>query len=118
MGVRLYLDDFGTGYNSFDVLKRISVDGIKIDRSVVRDIASDPINQALVIAAISIVADLKIDLVAEGVEDRATLEFLAHHGIKRFQGFLFHRPEETRLSAPAFLQAEHPGHKDRVRYLA
>jgi diguanylate cyclase len=118
MGVRLYLDDFGTGYNSFEVLKRINVDGIKIDRSVVRDIVSDPIDQALVIAAISIVADLKIDLVAEGVEDRATLEFLAHHGIRRFQGFLFHRPEETRLAAPAFLQAEHPSHEDRVRYPA
>lgn len=95
MGVRVYLDDFGTGYNSFDVLKRIGVDGIKIDRSVVRDIACDPIDQALVIAAISIVADLGIELVAEGVEDEATLEFLSHHGIKKFQGFLFHRPEEA-----------------------
>jgi diguanylate cyclase len=95
MGVRLYLDDFGTGYNSFDVLKRIGVDGIKIDRKVVRDIASDPIDQALVIAAISIVADLGIDLVAEGVEDEATLEFLSHHGIKKFQGYLFHQPEEV-----------------------
>jgi diguanylate cyclase len=94
-GVRLYLDDFGTGYNSFEALKRIGVDGIKIDRSVVRDMASDPIDQALVVAAISIVADLAIDLVAEGVEDQATLDFLSHHGIKRFQGFLFHRPQEV-----------------------
>ncbi len=94
-GVRLYLDDFGTGYNSFEALKRIGVDGIKIDRSVVRGIASDPIDQALVVAAISIVADLRIDLVAEGVEDQTTMDLLAHHGIKRFQGFLFHRPEEA-----------------------
>jgi EAL domain-containing protein (putative c-di-GMP-specific phosphodiesterase class I) len=117
MGVRLFLDDFGTGYNSFDVLKRIGVDGIKIDRSVVRDIASDPIDQALVIAAISIVADLKIDLVAEGVEDQATLEFLAHHGIKRFQGFLFHRPEEARLAAAAYSPTNNRGRKDKLRYL-
>jgi diguanylate cyclase len=95
MGVRLYLDDFGTGYNSFDILKRIDVDGIKIDRKVVRDIACDPIDQALVVAAISIVADLGIELVAEGVEDTTTLDFLVHHGIKRFQGYLFHRPEEA-----------------------
>jgi diguanylate cyclase (GGDEF)-like protein/PAS domain S-box-containing protein len=94
-GVRLYLDDFGTGYNSFEALKRIDVDGIKIDRSVVRDMASDPIDQALVVAAISIVSALAIDLVAEGVEDQVTLDFLSHHGIKRFQGFLFHRPQEV-----------------------
>jgi EAL domain-containing protein (putative c-di-GMP-specific phosphodiesterase class I) len=95
MGVRLYLDGFGTGYNSFDVLKRVLVDGIKIDRSVVSGIASDPIDQALVAASISIVADLGIDLVAEGVEDQPTVDFLAHLGIRKFQGYLFHRPEEA-----------------------
>jgi diguanylate cyclase (GGDEF)-like protein/PAS domain S-box-containing protein len=92
-GVRIYLDDFGTGYNSFDVLKRLPVDGIKIDRSVTKDIVSDQIDQALVKAAVSIVADLGIDLVAEGIEDAATLEYLRQLGVRKFQGYLFHVPE-------------------------
>ena len=92
-GVRIYLDDFGTGYNSFDVLKRIAVDGIKIDRSVTSDIVSGPISQALVKAAVSISADMEIDLVAEGIENHATLQFLRRLGVSKFQGYFFHRPE-------------------------
>ncbi|WP_199203043.1 PAS domain-containing protein [Paraburkholderia madseniana] len=92
-GVRIYLDDFGTGYNSFDLLKRIAVDGIKIDRSVTSDIMSGPISQALVKAAVSISVDLELDLVAEGIEDDATLQFLRRLGVSKFQGFFFHRPE-------------------------
>ncbi|CAH2801223.1 MAG: diguanylate cyclase/phosphodiesterase (GGDEF & EAL domains) with PAS/PAC sensor(s) [uncultured Paraburkholderia sp.] len=92
-GVRIYLDDFGTGYNSFDVLKRIAVDGIKIDRSVTSNIVSGPISQALVKAAVSISADMAIDLVAEGIENHATLQFLRRLGVTKFQGYFFHRPE-------------------------
>ncbi|NTH14230.1 PAS domain S-box protein [Agrobacterium rhizogenes] len=92
-GIRLYLDDFGTGYNSFDVLKRINVDGLKIDRSVVARIEMDPIDQALMSAALSIAKTRGLDLVAEGVEERSTLDFLMDVGVSKFQGFLFHRPE-------------------------
>ncbi|RDK00032.1 PAS domain-containing protein [Paraburkholderia lacunae] len=103
-GVRIYLDDFGTGYNSFDVLKRIAVDGIKIDRSVTSDIMSGAISQALVKAAVSISADMELDLVAEGIEDDATLQFLRRLGVSKFQGFFFHRPEPAacaiRTSSP------------------
>lgn len=103
-GVRIYLDDFGTGYNSFDVLKRIAVDGIKIDRSVTSDIMSGAISQALVKAAVSISVDMELDLVAEGIEDDATLQFLRRLGVSKFQGFFFHRPEPAayaiRTSSP------------------
>jgi EAL domain-containing protein (putative c-di-GMP-specific phosphodiesterase class I)/uncharacterized membrane protein YeaQ/YmgE (transglycosylase-associated protein family) len=97
-GIRLYLDDFGTGCNSFDILTRIQVDGIKIDRSVMVGIVTDPIDQALIFAALSIVNKFGIDLVAEGIEDPETLEFLIELGVSKFQGFLFHKPEPAEMA--------------------
>jgi EAL domain-containing protein (putative c-di-GMP-specific phosphodiesterase class I) len=93
MGVHLYLDDFGTGYNSFDMIKRIPVDGIKIDHSVTRGVLDNPIDQALISSSIYIARTKNLTLVAEGVEDADTFEHLTRLGASKFQGFFFHKPE-------------------------
>ena len=95
LGVPVYLDDFGTGYNSFDLLKTLTVDGIKIERSLVADILSSPVDQAVVSAACSIAERLDINLVVEGVETEEVFKELKQLGAPRFQGYLFHRPTEA-----------------------
>ncbi|MBB3769670.1 diguanylate cyclase (GGDEF)-like protein [Angulomicrobium tetraedrale] len=94
-GIYVYLDDFGNGYNSFEALKRLPVDGIKIDWSVTRDLLSDPIDKALMMAAISIARSLGLELVAEGVEEEIQLTKLRELGAMMYQGFLFHRPTDA-----------------------
>lgn len=88
----VWLDDFASGYNSFDMLKRISVDGIKIDRSFVQDIERDPIDRAVIGSIADISASLSLDVIAEGVETAAMLDVLVKKGFTRFQGYYFHRP--------------------------
>ena len=94
-GLHIYLDDFGNGYNSFEVLKRLKVDGIKIDWTVTRDILQDPIDEALMKAAISIAQSLGLELVAEGVEKEGQLAKLRELGALHFQGFHFHQPMDA-----------------------
>ncbi len=94
-GVKVFLDDFGTGYNSFDILKRISVDGLKLDHSVIKDVMASPIDQALVGASLGIARNLDLDLVAEGVDRSEVVDFLSSLGVKKFQGYYFHQPEEV-----------------------
>ncbi|QIB34998.1 putative bifunctional diguanylate cyclase/phosphodiesterase [Ancylobacter pratisalsi] len=94
-GMHIYLDDFGNGYNSFEALKRLPVDGIKIDWTVTRDLLQDPIDEALMKAAISIANSLKLELVAEGVELDVQLSKLLELGVHQYQGFFFHRPAEA-----------------------
>jgi diguanylate cyclase len=92
-GYEVWLDDFGVGYNSFELLKRMTVDGVKIDGSFVRDVLRDPVDRALVEGIVSIGKSLGLGIVAEGVEDRATLRRLTEMGIATVQGHLFHRAE-------------------------
>ncbi|MCK0196464.1 EAL domain-containing protein [Ancylobacter sp. 6x-1] len=104
-GIRLYLDDFGSGYNSFDLLKQLSVDGIKIDWTVTHDLLKDPIDEALIRAAVSIADSLGLEFVAEGVEAEPELARLKILGVKLFQGHYFHRAEPAPdvLGIPAHL---------------
>ncbi|MFC7050149.1 EAL domain-containing protein [Emcibacter nanhaiensis] len=98
LDVPVYLDDFGTGYNSFDLLKTLTVDGIKIERSLVADILSSPVDQAVVSAACSIAESLDINLVVEGVETEEVFGELKRLGVPRFQGYLFHKPEAAEMA--------------------
>ena len=92
MGVRVAIDDFGTGYSSLSYLKRFPIDTIKIDRSFIRDVTSDIDDAAIVSAIIAMAQSLKLEVVAEGVETEAQLNFVRGKGCTAMQGFLFSEP--------------------------
>jgi EAL domain-containing protein (putative c-di-GMP-specific phosphodiesterase class I) len=92
MGVRLALDDFGTGYSSLSYLRRFALDTLKVDRSFVRDLESDPHATPLVEAVISMASALGLAVVAEGIETEAQRSQLAALGCRYGQGYLLGRP--------------------------
>ncbi|MHA4867598.1 sensor domain-containing phosphodiesterase [Duganella sp. PWIR1] len=104
LGVRLAIDDFGTGYSSLAYLQSMPANVVKIDQSFIRDLASDPRQQALVRAMITLSQDLGHHVVAEGVETKAVLDFLREAGCDEVQGYLFAAP----LEAKAFVDYSCP----------
>ncbi|MFW3615900.1 putative bifunctional diguanylate cyclase/phosphodiesterase [Billgrantia antri] len=92
LGVHLALDDFGTGFSSLAYLKSLPLDELKIDRSFVSNLDADGSDAAIVETILSMAQHLGIDVVAEGVENRAQRDFLLMRGCRLFQGFFFHRP--------------------------
>jgi diguanylate cyclase (GGDEF)-like protein/PAS domain S-box-containing protein len=106
LGVRFSLDDFGTGYASLAYLKRFPFDQLKVDRSFIRDLASDPDDAAIVRAIIAMGNSLHLNVIAEGVEDLSQHAFLVEQGCQLFQGFLFGRP----ITLEAFETAQRGDH--------
>jgi len=92
LGVRVLIDDFGMGSSSLTHLKRLPIDAVKIDKSFVRDIGTDPDDAAVVSAAVAMAHALELAVVAEGVESEEQLAFLAARGCDRMQGYLFAHP--------------------------
>jgi diguanylate cyclase (GGDEF)-like protein/PAS domain S-box-containing protein len=92
LGVKIAIDDFGTGYSSLSYLKHWRVDALKIDRSFVRDLATDSSDLAIVSAIIAIARHLQIQVIAEGIEAYQQAEILRRLGCAVGQGFLFAPP--------------------------
>ena len=103
MGVKISIDDFGTGYSSLQYLKRLP-----IDRSFVQDATTDPNNAALIMGIIALAHNLRLKVVAEGVELEEQRQFLHLLRCDEMQGYLFSAP----LPADAFARLWQASAKD------
>jgi diguanylate cyclase (GGDEF)-like protein len=109
MGVELAVDDFGTGYSSLSYLKQMPVDRLKIDQSFVRDIPQSADDCAIVRAILAMAANLKLEVIAEGVETQDQLEFLRAAGCQEVQGFFLSPPVSPDNFVTHFLEAYRAG---------
>ncbi len=106
MGIALSIDDFGTGYSSLDYLKRLPVNVLKIDKSFVLNMSTDPADAMIVRSTIDLARNLGLRVVAEGIEDQSAYDMLRSLGCHTGQGFLMSHPMsaadlEEMLDAPS-----------------
>ncbi|MES9972299.1 MAG: EAL domain-containing protein [Candidatus Thiodiazotropha sp.] len=92
LGVRFCIDNFGIGFASITYLRQLPLDELKIDRSFIRDITTDPKDAKLVQTIITMAHQMEVDAIAIGVETEAQLQFLRDNGCKIFQGYYFDHP--------------------------
>lgn len=111
LGVKISVDDFGTGYSSLNYIQRLPIDRLKIDRSFITDVTSNPHNAAMVSTIITMAANLGLEITAEGVETEDQTRFLQGQLCQEIQGFYFSKPlfaEELELH---FTELQHQAGK-------
>ena len=112
--MKLAVDDFGTGYSSLAYLKKLPVDKLKIDRTFVTDIGSDPTSAAIVTAIIGLAHCLGLEVLAEGIQSDQQHATLLASGCTHGQGFLFSQPvSAAALAASARIKRRRPLRKTR-----
>jgi EAL domain-containing protein (putative c-di-GMP-specific phosphodiesterase class I) len=99
LGVKIAMDDFGTGYSSLSYLQKFPFDKIKIDRSFVSNVQSNPQSATIIRAVIGLGRGLNLPIVAEGVETQGELDFLTEESCDEIQGYLVGRPAPIDLYA-------------------
>ncbi|HVQ38728.1 MAG TPA: EAL domain-containing protein [Pyrinomonadaceae bacterium] len=100
MGVKIAIDDFGTGYSSLSYLKCLPIDTLKLDRSFIYDVTIHPDHAALVMAIITLAHNLRLKVIAEGVETEEQLNFLRLLRCDEGQGYFFDKPTSAELTTP------------------
>ena len=133
--MQIAVDDFGTGYSSLSYLRKFSVDSLKIDQSFIRQITTTPHETTIVTAIVSMGRNLKLRVVAEGVETQEESAFLQAHQCDEAQGYYFSRPVlpeqfakllETGIALPVYessrageyaAASQHPYMTDRLRFI-
>ena len=109
MGLTLAIDDFGTGYSNFTSLRQFGVSKLKIDRSFISDVATNPDDSAITAAIISMAKSLRLKVIAEGVENEAQMSFLRSHQCDEIQGYYFSKPLTVDKVADKLLEGQqHP----------
>ena len=89
LGITVAVDDFGTGHSSLGYLKKLDLDVLKVDRTFVKDLPEDENDRAIVAAIIAMAHELKLKVVAEGIESLEQEDFLKRHGCEMGQGYLY-----------------------------
>jgi diguanylate cyclase (GGDEF)-like protein len=115
LGIEISLDDFGTGYSSFGHLKRLPIDVLKIDRSFISDVTTDADDASLTMSMISLAHNLRLKVVAEGVETEEQLRFLDLLRCDHYQGYYFSKPMPVREFTAHLSQSNNGGGQKQNR---
>lgn len=113
LGVQIYIDDFGTGYSALSYLHKLPINGLKIDRSFIRRMGENGENQEIIRTILRLAEDLKIGVIAEGIETGRQLAQINSLDCENWQGYLFSPPVDSE-KAKAFIEMPVTGGADQI----